>query len=49
MILALPGRSRMGHLTDGGCASAATRVMYDITAETLSVWHLGRSWAGSYR
>ena len=24
MILALPGRSRMGHLTGGGCASAAT-------------------------
>jgi len=23
------------------------RVMYDITAETVSVWHLGRSWAGS--
>jgi len=22
-------------------------VMYDITAETVSVWHLGRSWAGS--
>ena len=25
------------------------RVMYDITAETVSVWHLGRGWAGSYR
>lgn len=25
------------------------RVMYDITAETVSVWHLGRSWAGSLR
>jgi len=24
------------------------RVMYDITAETVPVWHLGRSWAGSY-
>ncbi len=23
------------------------RLMYDITAETMSVWHLGRSWAGS--
>ena len=23
------------------------RVMYDITAETVSVWHLGRSWTGS--
>ena len=23
------------------------RVMYDITAETVSVWHLGRGWAGS--
>ena len=23
------------------------RVMYDITAETVSVWHLGRSRAGS--
>ncbi len=23
------------------------RVMYDITAETVSVWHLGRSWAGN--
>jgi mRNA interferase RelE/StbE len=23
------------------------RVMYDITAETVPVWHLGRSWAGS--
>ncbi len=23
------------------------RVMYDITAETVSVWDLGRSWAGS--
>jgi mRNA interferase RelE/StbE len=23
------------------------RVMYDITAESVSVWHLGRSWAGS--
>ena len=23
------------------------RVMYDITAGTVSVWHLGRSWAGS--
>ena len=22
-------------------------VMYDITAEAVSVWHLGRSWAGS--
>jgi mRNA interferase RelE/StbE len=23
------------------------RVMYDITAASVSVWHLGRSWAGS--
>ena len=23
------------------------RVMYDITAETGSVWHLGRGWAGN--
>jgi mRNA interferase RelE/StbE len=23
------------------------RVMYDITADTVSIWHLGRSWAGS--
>ena len=23
------------------------RVMYDITAETVSVWHLGRGWAES--
>jgi mRNA interferase RelE/StbE len=23
------------------------RVMYDITAETASVWHLGRGWAES--
>jgi mRNA interferase RelE/StbE len=23
------------------------RVMSDITAETVSVWHLGRGWAGN--
>jgi|HubBroStandDraft_1064217.scaffolds.fasta_scaffold10445_3 hypothetical protein len=23
------------------------RVMYDIAAESVSVWHLGRGWAGS--
>jgi mRNA interferase RelE/StbE len=23
------------------------RVMYDITAETVSVWHLGRGWVES--
>lgn len=23
------------------------RVMYDITAEAVSVWHLGRGWTGS--
>jgi mRNA interferase RelE/StbE len=23
------------------------RVMYDITAETVSVWHLGRGWTGN--
>jgi hypothetical protein len=23
------------------------RVMYDIIAETVSAWHLGRGWAGS--
>jgi mRNA interferase RelE/StbE len=23
------------------------QVMYDITAETVSVWHLSRGWAGS--
>jgi mRNA interferase RelE/StbE len=23
-----------------------SRVMYDITAETVPVWHLGRGWAG---
>lgn len=23
------------------------RVMYDITVETVSVWHLGRGWARS--
>ena len=27
--------------------SGRYRVMYDITAETVSVWHLGRGWAGS--
>jgi hypothetical protein len=36
----------MRHLTGGGYASAH-RLMYDITAETVSVWHLGRGWAGS--
>jgi mRNA interferase RelE/StbE len=41
------GSSPMGHLTDGGGASAVTGGMYDITAESVSVWHLGRSWAGS--
>ena len=25
------------------------RVMYDITAETVSVWHLGRGWAESQK
>ena len=30
-------RLRIGHY----------RVMNDITAETVSVWHLGRRWAGS--
>ncbi len=47
MSPAPPGRSPMGHLTDGGCAFGRYRVMYDITAETVSVWHLGRGWAGS--
>jgi hypothetical protein len=28
-------------------AQAIDRVMYDITPETVSVWHLGRGWAGS--
>jgi mRNA interferase RelE/StbE len=23
------------------------RVMYDIAAESVSVWHLGRGWVGS--
>jgi mRNA interferase RelE/StbE len=27
--------------------SGPYRVLYDITAETVSVWHLGRGWTGS--
>jgi len=34
-----------GHLT-GGCASAAAGI-YDVTAEAVSVWRLGRGQAGS--
>ena len=47
MIPALPGRSPTGHLTDGGLRIGHYRVTYDIAAESVSVWHLGRGWAGS--
>jgi hypothetical protein len=41
MSPAPPDRSPTDHLT-GGCASGRYRVKDDVTAEAVSVWHLGR-------
>ena len=37
-----PGSPDRGRLRIG-----RYRVMYDVTAESVSVWHLGRGWTGS--
>jgi hypothetical protein len=47
MSSALPGRSPTGPPDRRRLRIGHYRVMYDITAETVSVWHLGRGWAGS--